>query len=404
MKKNLFKNPFINFDLLENLYKSKKINQNLYEDINLELENKFEELLQLKLKELENKKRLKKIDENKDASIPHDVLSKKQIKELPQWVKDKLNESKVIGSSQKVIQTPDGKKYHLDNPLNDLSGGEWTFFLNSVINTRYPTSGAESYAHNIRKIHPSPKPPQLMKDIINFFTKENEIVFDYFMGVGGSLLGASLSNRRALGIDLNKDYIDAYKQANKLLNLKEQKTIHGDSASILQKKKKIKDYLGDDQFSLILIDPPYGDMMSRSKTGQAAKSKLNTNPTPYTTSEADLGNMTLEKFYAIFKSVVEDSLEFLKSEGHVVVFIKDLQPKNKMVNLLHADLIECLNSVSNLNYLGMKIWADQGVNLYPYGYPYAFVSNQIHQFILIFKKKDEFKDKSLDSHRRKTKN
>ena len=37
--------------------------------------------------------------------------------------------------------------------------------------------------------------------IINFFTKENEYVLDYFMGVGGTLLGASLSNRNALGID-----------------------------------------------------------------------------------------------------------------------------------------------------------------------------------------------------------
>ena len=73
------------------------------------------------------------------------------------------------------------KKFHLNNSLNDLPGNEWSFFLRSVINTRYPTAGKEGYAHQIRKIHPSPKPPQLMQEIINFFTKENELVFDYFM-------------------------------------------------------------------------------------------------------------------------------------------------------------------------------------------------------------------------------
>ena len=107
----------------------------------------------------------------------------------------------------------------LDNKLNDLPGNEWSFFLRSVINTRYTTSGEEGYAHNIRKIHPSPKPPQLMRDIIKFFTKENEHILDYFMGVGGTLLGASMLKRNALGIDLSSKYISAYKKANKELKL-----------------------------------------------------------------------------------------------------------------------------------------------------------------------------------------
>ena len=82
---------------------------------------------------------------------------------------------------KKVILTKNGQKFHLDNKLNDLAGNEWSYFLRSVINTRYPTKGEESYAHHIRKIHPSPKPPQLMRDIIKFFTKENEHILDYFM-------------------------------------------------------------------------------------------------------------------------------------------------------------------------------------------------------------------------------
>ncbi len=356
------------------------------DDILNELETTTSEIIKNKLKEYSNKNRIVKND-NKKISFPaKEILSKDEIKKLPKWVQKDIDNAMIIGESKNVIQISNGKKYHLKNPLNDLSGGEWTFFLNSVINTRYTTNGDDSFAHHIRKIHPSPKPPQLMEEIIRFFTKENELVLDYFMGVGGTLLGASLSNRKAIGIDLEKKYIEAYKEASKFLNLKEQTTIIGDSIEILQNPISLKNEIGNDQFSLILIDPPYGDMMARPKTGEAVKNGKDTSATPFTTLSNDLGNMSWDKFRDIFKESIVNSSKLLKNKGHIVVFIKDMQPKENELNLLHADLIRDLSSIENISYLGTKIWADQGVNLYPYGYPYAYVSNQIHQYILIFKK------------------
>ena len=35
-----------------------------------------------------------------------------------------------------------------------------------------------------------------------------------------------------------------------------------------------------------------------------------------------------------------------------------------------------------------KIWFDKTQTLYPLGYPYAFVANQFHQYILIFRKEE----------------
>jgi tRNA G10 N-methylase Trm11 len=227
-----------------------------------------------------------------------------------------------------------------------------------------------------------------MRQIIEFFTKENELVFDYFMGVGGTLLGASLSNRRAIGVDLSQQYIDVYKEANAELNLTEQKTIKADSMKLLEKPDQLLKALDGEKFSLIAIDPPYGDMMNREKTGESAKRKLDTAPTPFTNLSEDLGNLQIEQFYPIFKKSVVDVLPHLKHKGHVVVFIKDLQPDKANTNLLHARVIEDLNSIPGLQYLGTKIWADQSVNLYPYGYPYAYVANQIHQYIMIFRKAD----------------
>ncbi len=277
-------------------------------------------------------------------------------------------------------------RLHLANPLNDLSGGEWTFFLNSVINTRYPSSGPEAYAHHLRKVHPSPKPPQLMRQIIEFFTKESELVLDYFMGVGGTLLGASLAGRRAIGVDLSQEFIDVYRAANAELGLLEQRALRADSLELLADATAMERLLDGERLSLIAIDPPYGDMMNRAKTGECAKRKLNTSPTPFTALGTDLGNLEIEAFYPVLKHSVELAMQYLRPKGHVVVFIKDLQPDGTNTNLLHARVIDELHRIDGLAYLGTKIWADESVNLYPYGYPYAYVANQIHQYIMIFRR------------------
>ena len=96
--------------------------------------------------------------------------------------------------------------------------------------------------------------------------------------------------------------------------------------------------------------------------------------------------MELNQWLQLLKESVWKSLKYLKPKGYVVTFIKDLQPKKKQVNLLHADIVYALNDIPNLFYKGMKIWEDKSVKLFPYGYPLSFVANQTHQYILIFRK------------------
>ena len=384
MKKKIDPKSVINGDLLKEYLSGLGIEEfqsDLLSGLLKDLESKAKEQAKIK----KNKNRIKANDDAKTHVSAESVLSKEEIDALPSWVRKYIKDSVIIGNSGDVIQVPDGRKYHRKNKLNDLPGGQWTFFLNSVINTRFPTNGVEAYAHDIRKIHPSPKPPQLMRDIIEFFTKENEVVLDYFMGVGGTLIGASLCNRQAIGIDLNQKYIDTYKEANEALGLKEQVTLLGDSIQLLKDGKEIGSLLKKQKASLVLIDPPYGDMLAREKTGEAIKKNQDSSPTPFTDLATDLGNMEIDEFFPIFKDSIKDSMKYLKSRGHVVVFMKDLQPSKTSPNLLHARVIEDLAEIDGLKYLGMKIWADQGVNLYPYGYPFAFVSNQIHQYIMIFR-------------------
>lgn len=307
------------------------------------------------------------------------------ISTLPSWVKENIDNARIYGDSKQMVIMKDGRRYQLNNSLNHLSGKEWNHFINSVINTTYRTNGEDAYAYHIRKIHPTPKPPQLMREIVEFFTKENEIVFDYFMGVGGSLLGAGLAGRRGIGIDLNSKYIEAYKQAAEEIGCPVFKCIEGDCLNILSDKKRMKDLLNGEKISLVLIDPPYGNMMSRQKTGADIKVYGNV-ATPFTETDMDFGNLPLVTFFTSLKESIVSILPYIKNRGYIVIFIKDLQPQKKETNLLHAQIVYTLNEITNLQYKGLKIWADQTTKLFPYGYPFSYVSNQIHQYILVFRK------------------
>lgn len=99
-----------------------------------------------------------------------------------------------------------------------------------------------------------------MKNIIEFFTKNNEVILECFMGVGGTLLGAAMCSRRAIGIGLNKEYIDAYIKSAKFMEVDVKPTIIGDSLKILNDKDKMLSILGEEKVGLVLIDPPCGDI------------------------------------------------------------------------------------------------------------------------------------------------
>ncbi|RKU05763.1 DNA methylase [Candidatus Poribacteria bacterium] len=299
------------------------------------------------------------------------------------------------------------RRYDPRNPLNDLSGSEWIYFLNSVElegeehnvgrlndlseeewavasapvwDTHYPTNGPQSDAHHIRKQHPSPKPPALMKRLIEFFTKKGGRVLDPFVGVGSTLLACTMTGRHGVGVDLSQEYLEVYHQASTELGLEAQPFLCGDA-------RNLTNLLGDaEPFDLVLTDPPYTDMLSRKRSGERKKKNRDDSPTPFTDSPDDLGNMAPSQFYESLKTVIVQAMQHLKPKGYVVIFCKDIQPTADYHNMIHADVVEILADVENLRFRGYKIWYDKSLKLYPFGYPYAYVSNQLHQFSLIFRK------------------
>ena len=269
------------------------------------------------------------------------------------------------------------------NALNDLSGREWTYALRSVLATRYPTNGAEGYAHGLRRAHPSPKPPQLMAELIRFFTRRGGRVLDPFAGVGGTLLACAMERREGVGVELSPEYAAIYAQVCQELRLAPQTLVVGDARRLGQHAEVTRE-----PFDLVLTDPPYAQMMAKPKTGERKKQGRG-DATPFTADPADLGNLGYWEFLAALREVLGGAVACLKPRGYLVLFAKDLQPTREHHNMLHADIVAELLRLPGLSYRGYRIWHDMSQNLYPFGYPFAFVANQVHQFILIFRKEAE---------------
>mgnify|MGYP001767653692 CR=1 FL=1 len=65
--------------------------------------------------------------------------------------------------------------------------------------------------HPEKTIHPCQYPIELIERLVLSMTNEKGVVLDPFMGAGSTLLAALLHNRKAVGVDKEKDYFDITK-------------------------------------------------------------------------------------------------------------------------------------------------------------------------------------------------
>ena len=259
--------------------------------------------------------------------------------------------------------------YSDKNKLNDLTGSEWKFATKSVINKQYPIN----MQHKLRSEHGGQKPPELCRDLIKIFTKEGMNVLDPFMGVGGTLLGASIANREAFGIDLNQRWIDIYKEVVRLENIKEQKTECGDSLVVLDKLK-------NESFDFILTDVPYWNMdaLEKTRNKKVKQSKLNN-------FENETEEQSKKEWLNLMKKILSKSVKKLKKGKYMAVFIGDMY-RNSQYHCLSGELALKLSEIKGLTMKANIVWYDVSKSLHVFGYPAAYVPSMIHQNILIFRR------------------
>jgi adenine-specific DNA methylase/DNA modification methylase len=268
--------------------------------------------------------------------------------------------------------------YSPRNRLNDLTGKEWVYWSKSVINKQYPPN----LQHKLRSSHGGQKPPDLCGDLIEVFTKRGQWVLDPFAGVGGTLLGAALRGRNAVGIEINPQWIQVYRQVCSLESIPEQKMICGDSRAVLQ------DLTREDRvFDLVLTDVPYWgmDRARRSKgrykrVGQQQKQARQSKLGAFNRNSYESKDQWFDEMTAIFAS----AHALLKERGYLVVFIGDMYNGGRY-HFLSSDLAAILGRLGLIPKANL-IWYDVSKSLHIYGYQYEYIPSMIHQNILVFRK------------------
>jgi DNA modification methylase len=274
---------------------------------------------------------------------------------------------------------------HPKNTLNELSGDEWLFFTKSVITTAYPSE----HGHRLRKAHGANKPPQLMQSLIEFFTAAGGRVLDPFAGVGGTLIGAALASppREAVGIEISQRWVDVYQQVvvQSGGQLRPFPLIAGDCLEVLADRERFPDA----SFDFVCTDPPYNVHLEQTMANDAryvdGHANRRTDYNMRSEEAGDLANLpSYDAFLAAMERVLAACFRVLKPQRYLAIILRDAYQQGRYV-FTHVDVARRAEAAGFVTK-GEKIWYQAGTRLRPYGYPFAYIPNITHQYIVIFQK------------------
>lgn len=270
--------------------------------------------------------------------------------------------------------------YNPKNQLNDLTGKEWIKMTKSFMFSEKCADDKDAFAHPA---------PFLIKDIeklINMFTKKDMTVLDPFMGSGTTAIAAYNCNRKSIGIDLSEEYYQLSKSRfdkKGMIEGKDYQYIIGDS---LIETKNINNV------DFIVTSPPYHNILKnnskglredKSDKGYRTGSRIGVEY--YSDKENDLGNQeTYEDFLILFKKIMSNCFEKLNNKKYVAIVISDFTVDKKEV-CVQADIVKLMQEIG-YNFVGTIALLQDNKPLYPFGYPYAFKINHMHQNIICFRK------------------
>ena len=84
-------------------------------------------------------------------------------------------------------------------------------------------SNVLKYKKDYQGLHPTQKPVELLKDLIKTYSNEGDIVLDFTMGSGSTLIACQETNRKGIGIELDEGYFKiAEVRIESLKDLKQQ--------------------------------------------------------------------------------------------------------------------------------------------------------------------------------------
>jgi len=285
--------------------------------------------------------------------------------------------------SEPVPQTVDPR-----NSLNDLTGKEWlpetkSFFFQKGLGAKHPHA-------QIERQHPAPYSFQDIGRLVLFFTKKGQRVLDPFGGVGSTAKACAINGRICTSIELSSKWhelsIQRLETEVEPGASTEHEFINADCIPTLKKFE-------DSTFDFMVTSPPYWAILNKKADHKVKKGRVDQNlATNYSSSDNDLANIEkYEDFLDVLVThVFRECGRVLREKKYMCIVVSDFRHKSEFISF-HSDLIQRLlhidvGSGCELTLQGVKILAQNHKSLLPYGYPFAYVENIHHQYILIFRK------------------
>lgn len=286
-------------------------------------------------------------------------------------------------SSKNKIELGERGTFNTKNKLNELTGKEWIKFSKSWFVHR-PVRRKEN-----ELLHPAKFPESLVEEFIKFFTKEGEWILDPFMGTGSALVAAGACGRKAVGVELQKDFFNiAAKRVAGLLWRDDLIPIHADSMKL--KKVLNQNKIGDSHFSFVITSPPYWNQLERNSIRQKVRSERGLS-TKYSAAENDIGNIAgYEEFLEMQAKIFDNVFDFVKPNGYLTIITNNVYYKSKLYPLAF-DTASSLTKRAEKSWVlkDEKIWLQDDKALIALGINSAWVANRHHQYCLIFRKETE---------------
>ncbi|MFA5423324.1 MAG: DNA methyltransferase [Phycisphaerae bacterium] len=259
--------------------------------------------------------------------------------------------------------------------LNNLTGKEWLQYSFSI------WRDIQKNKEEMSLKHPAMFPIQLVERLISIYTNSNnQVILDPFMGSGSTLIGSQNKGHQSIGFEINKDYVSMAK--NRLENTYSSMFKSNSSYQIINDScENALKHLSRNSVDLTITSPPYWDILNRTRT--ADRKEIRT----YSDSNIDLGNIEDYRLFLMkLKNIFSQVYEITKPSRYCIMVVMDLRKKSKFYPL-HIDIIKMMEE-ANFLLADIIIWDRQREynNMRPLGYPYSFIVNKVHEYILVFRK------------------
>ncbi len=260
------------------------------------------------------------------------------------------------------------------NKTNNLSGKEWLQNSFSIWRDLGKTEEEKKLKH------PAIFTIKLVSKLIDTFCKPNGgLILDPFAGSGTALIAGLLKEKDIIGFDLSEKYKHLF--IERASNSYKFNPYGLEGKYIVKDARKLSENLEENSVDLCITSPPYWDILNRKRT---ADNKTNVN---YSNQNNDIGNIKeYNDFLKALKDISQEIYKVLKPKSYFIMNVMDLRKKSNFYPL-HMD-VSLLAREIGFSFEDIIIWDRQPEynNMRPLGYPYKFIVNKVHEYLLIFRK------------------